>query len=200
MATAKERAGGQTRMSPEEFSLLAARPEGWGPLLFALALKREIGAVAPLRRRWHDGLNNDPAATFDGAAYREAVERKAWEAEQLSAALRSAWLAALETAAAGTPEPAAVLAAACAVGERYRALLAWKPDVLGIPTPARLAGLRSEFSRMCDGLVLHLEMVAHGHSGRVLAALIVSGDATAVLRLPELDPAPAQRLLGSPIL
>lgn len=187
-------------MSPEEFSLIAARPEGWRQLLFALAFKREIGESAPLRRSWHDGLANQPPRHFAPSEYRRMVESRTAEARHACEALEAAWKAAIGPGLSGFNEPEAVLGAARAIGEQYRALLAFKPAVLVQSVPTELAELRGQFSRMCDGIVHHLEMAAHGHSARVLAALIPRGPAAPALQLPSLDLDPARRLLDSPAL
>lgn len=187
-------------MSPEEFSLIAARPEGWRQLLFALAFKREIGESAPLRRRWHDGFANEPPRRFAPAEYRRMAESRADEARRACEALEAAWKTAVGPGLASFSQPEAVLGAARAIGEQYRALLAFKPAVLAHPVPPELAELREQFSRMCDAIVHHLEMAAHGHSARILAALIARGPAAPALQLPSLDLAPARRLLDSPAL
>lgn len=187
-------------MSPEEFSLIAARPEGWRPLLFALAFKREIGESAPLRRRWHDGFANEPPRLFAPAEYRRMAQSQADEARRACESLNSAWKTAVGPGLSSFTEPDDVLGAARAIGEQYRALLAFKPAVLAQPVPPGLARLRDQFSRMCDPIVHHLEMAAHGHSARILAALIARAPAAPALQLPSLDLAPARRLLDAPAL
>ena len=157
-------------LTARELSLLLAKPKFWQHLLFACALRRELGLLDTLRRDWRYSVSFETGQTLKPKEFTVIVAQKIKEVIRLTKVLKRLMDESL-TPAHHNNDAEEIFYSANRIMEVFRRVLLWKLDFETISVDPQIEPLKAIVSQSCDPFVRSFEDYATNLEVKILSLL-----------------------------